>query len=182
MKTHPNDPCLDAILDLMDTQRAAVFAALGGLTEAQIWQRPASKEWSIGEILDHARKLTASTLALFQVTWPFEIIPGWMRRHRDYRIEIADPYRRPNFPMRAGWMWPPRKQPVPLATLRAEMEATHRKVRRFYETRKAGMLGNIYYYDPAVGLLNLIQALRVGLYHDQLHFDDVLCMAKEMTG
>ena len=79
--------------------------------------------------------------------------------------------------MHVGWMWPPRRVPVPLATLRAEMETTHRRVRRFYEAKEADVIGNIYYYDPAVGLLNLIQALRVGLYHDQLHFEDALKLA-----
>jgi hypothetical protein len=182
MPTHPNDPRLNAILGLMDSQREAVFAALVGLSEAQIWQRPSPKEWSIGEILDHSRKLIASTLVLFQILWPFEIWAGWLGRKRGYPVEIADPYRRPNFPMHVGWMWPPRRVPVPLATLRAEMEATHRKVRRFYETKGTAVLGNIYFYDPAVGLLNMIQALRVGIHHDQLHFDDVLRMAKERKG
>ena len=40
-------------LDLLDAQRKAVFAALDGLSEEQIWQRPAPKEWCIGEILSH---------------------------------------------------------------------------------------------------------------------------------
>lgn len=167
-------------LDLLDSQRDAVFAALEGLTEAQIWQRPAPKEWSIGEILDHSRKLIASSLVLFQLMWPMEFIPGWLWRKRSYPVKTADPYRRLNFPMHVGWMWPPRKDHVSPAILRAEMQETHRQVRRFYETHDPGILGNIYYYDPAVGLLNMIQALRVGIYHDQLHFEDVFKLAEAL--
>jgi hypothetical protein len=40
-------------LDLLDAQREIAFTALDGLTDLQLWQRPASKEWSISEILDH---------------------------------------------------------------------------------------------------------------------------------
>ncbi len=36
------------------------------------------------------------------------------------------------------------------------------------------MLGNVYLYDPVFGWCNLIVTLRIGIYHDQLHFDDVL--------
>jgi len=35
-------------LDLLDSQREVTFAALEGLTDAQIWQHPAPKEWSSG--------------------------------------------------------------------------------------------------------------------------------------
>jgi hypothetical protein len=42
------------------------------------------------------------------------------------------------------------------------------------------VLGNIYAYDPAVGVFNLIQALKVSVDHDQLHFDDVIKMAAKL--
>lgn len=35
-------------LDLLDSQRKAVFAVLDGLSEEQIWQRPAPNEWCEG--------------------------------------------------------------------------------------------------------------------------------------
>ncbi len=60
---------LPAYLDLLDSQREAAFAALNGLSESQIWQRPAPKEWSIGEILDHNYLLIASFLPLVRWTW-----------------------------------------------------------------------------------------------------------------
>jgi len=44
---------LSQYLVLMDSQRESAFATLEGLTDSQLWQRPAPKEWSIGEILDH---------------------------------------------------------------------------------------------------------------------------------
>jgi hypothetical protein len=39
------------------------------------------------------------------------------------------------------------------------------------------VLGNIYAYDPAIGVMNLITGLKVGIYHDQLHYDDLIEMA-----
>jgi len=35
------------------------------------------------------------------------------------------------------------------------------------------VLGNLYLYDPVFGWCNLIVTLRIGIYHDQLHYDDV---------
>lgn len=42
------------------------------------------------------------------------------------------------------------------------------------------MLGHIHAYDPAIGVVNLITALKVGIDHDQLHYDDVLQMASSL--
>ncbi|MCS6994242.1 MAG: DinB family protein [Anaerolineales bacterium] len=74
-----------AYLDLLDRQRKAAFATLNGLSESQIWQRPAPKAWSIGEILDHNYLLTASFLPLVRWTWQSF---GWHGRHKPYAIEI----------------------------------------------------------------------------------------------
>ena len=41
------------------------------------------------------------------------------------------------------------------------------------------MLGNLYLYDPWFGWCNLIVTLRIGIYHDQLHYDDVMKQALE---
>jgi hypothetical protein len=43
-----------------------------------------------------------------------------------------------------------------------------------YNGKDKDMLGNVYLYDPVFGWCNLIVTLRIGIYHDQLHFDDVL--------
>lgn len=61
-------------LQLMDSQRESAFTALDGLTDPQLWQRPAPKEWSIGEILDHNYLLTASMLPAVQWMWKLN---GW---------------------------------------------------------------------------------------------------------
>ena len=36
------------------------------------------------------------------------------------------------------------------------------------------MLEHIYFILPIFGIFNLIQALRVGMYHDQSHYEDVI--------
>ena len=61
-------------LNLLDAQRESVFAELDRLTDAQLWQRPAPKEWSIGEILDHNYLLFASTYPAVKWIWN---INGW---------------------------------------------------------------------------------------------------------
>jgi len=82
-----------------------------------------------------------------------------------------------------GFMWTPRhnpRKPVPLETLKSEVCALHAKTRRFYEGKDLDVLGNLYLYDPLFGWCNLIVTLRIGIYHDQLHFDDVFKQATQL--
>jgi len=167
-------------LDLLDTQRQAAFAALDGLSEEQIWQRHASKEWSAGEILSHTVRFLDSFLPGLRFMWRFFGWFGRLRRNRPYAVEIENPYRRSSFPMWTGFLWTPRhtpEKPIPLAELKAEVEAVHGLVRVFFTGKDPDVLGNIYAYDPAIGVMNLITGLKVGLYHDQLHYDDLIEMA-----
>jgi hypothetical protein len=176
-------PVIPAYLDLLDSQREAAFAALDGLDESQIWQRPAAGEWSIGEIIDHNILLLASAFPLFRLAWTFQGWYGRLRRQRPYPTEIDDVYRREGFPMSVGFLWTPRhnaRKPLPLAQLREKNRAMHARVRAFYTGKEEDVLGNIYQFDPAIGWLNLVTALRVGIYHDQLHFDDVFKLAKAL--
>jgi hypothetical protein len=39
-------------------------------------------------------------------------------------------------------------------------------------------LGHINLYDPVIGWINLVQALRVGADHDALHFRDIVTMVE----
>jgi hypothetical protein len=171
-------------LDQLDAQREAVFAALRNLTEAQIWQRPAPREWSIGEILSHTARFMRSFLPALRLMWRLFGWWGRRRRHRPYAVAIDNPYLRPNFPMWTGVLWKPRnnaEKPISRAELQAEVEAAHREVREFYAGKDPGVLGNIYAYDPAIGVVNLISGLKVCLDHDELHYDDVLKQAAALV-
>jgi hypothetical protein len=168
---------LSEYLDLMDSQREATFIILGGLTDAQLWQRPAPNEWSVGEILDHNYLLMASFYPAVQWIWKSLGWYGRLKRHRPYSTAIEDLYRSPKFPHWVGFMWTPRfnpRKPVPLEKLKAEIRDLHAKVRQFYEDKDEDLLGNLYLFDPLFGWCNLIVTLRIGIYHDQLHFDDVI--------
>jgi hypothetical protein len=170
-------------LDLLDRQREAAFDALEGLSESQIWQRPAPKEWSIGEIIDHNYLLINSFLPLVRWTWNTFGWWGWMRRRRPYAIEIDDVYHRKSFPMWVGFLWTPRhnpRKPVPLEMLKAETRELHAQIRAFYTGKDESVLGNLHLYDPIFGLINLIVTLRIGIYHDQLHFEDVFKLARTL--
>ena len=169
-------------LDLMDIQRESAFTGLEGLTDSQLWQRPAPKEWSIGEILDHNYLLFASFLPIVQWVWRLSGWYGRLRRNRPYQTEIEDLYRNPKFPHWVGFLWTPRfsmRKPVSLEMLKSEIRDLHTKLRKFYETRDENVLGNLYLYDPVFGWCNLIVTLRIGIYHDQLHFDDAFKQAAQ---
>jgi hypothetical protein len=165
---------------LLDAQREAMLAALDGLPEARIWQRPAPKEWCIGEILSHTERFFSSFLPGLSLIWTTLGWYGRLRRSRPYQTQIENVYQRPSFPMWTGFLWKPRhtpQAPVPLVTLQAEIEQAHRAVHAFYTGKDPAVLGNIHAYDPAIGVVNLITALKVGIDHDQLHYDDVIEMA-----
>lgn len=172
---------LSQILDLMDSQRVTAFEALEGLSDSRLWQRPAPKEWSIGEILDHNNRLYDTFYPLVTGMWKWFRWYGERKRMRPYSAEIADIYRSPGFPHWVGFLWPPKhtphKNPVSLMVLKAETEMTHARVRSFYEGKEPDLLGNLYLYDPIFGWCNLIITLRIGIYHDQLHYDDALKQA-----
>src|SRR5574341_261280 len=141
-------------LDLMDCQRAAAFDAMAGISDFQLWQRPVPKEWSIGEILDHNYRLTASFYPVVQWLWKLGSWYGLLRRNRPYQTEIEDLYRSPKFPHWVGFLWTPRhsrRKPVSLEMLKSETDGMHHKVRRFYENKAEDLLGNLYLYDPGFG-------------------------------
>jgi hypothetical protein len=164
-------------LDLIDAQRESAFTALEGLTDSRLWQRPAPKEWSVGEILDHNYLLFASTYPAVQWIWKLNNWYGRLRRQRPYQIAIEDLYRNPKFPQWVGFLWTPRynpRKPVSLEQLKSELRTLHTSIRKFYEGKDEDILGNLYLYDPLFGWCNLIVTLRIGIYHDQLHYDDVI--------
>jgi len=170
-------------LDLMDRQREAMVKELAGINDAYLWDCPQSGGWCIGEILDHTRVLNASSLPILRLAWFIGRGLAGVRRGKPYAVEIDDVYRRPDFPMNSGWMWPPKyspRQPAGLADLSRSLAQVHAQYRTFYALKNPDILGHITFFDPAIGRLNLIQALRVGLYHDQLHFEDALRLADEI--
>ncbi len=171
------------ILDLMARQRAELFSELAEITDEQLWFRAGPGEWSIGENIDHLRAIYASMLPWFQVAWVALSPLARLRRNRPYRVEIDNVYHRPGFPQKVGWMWPPRytpARPVPLNTLREGVEAIQARVHEFYSSKDPDLLGHVVLWDPAIGTLNLIQAIRVGVYHDEVHIDSIRAMMRAM--
>ena len=171
---------LSEYLDLMDSQRESIFMILDTLTDEQLWRRPAPKEWSIGEILDHNYLLMASSYPAVKWIWKLNSWYGRLRRSRPYETGIKDLYRDPKFPQWVGFLWTPRfnpRKPVSLEKLKVELRELHGSIRQFYEGRDEDVLGNLYLFDPLFGWCNLIVTLRIGIYHDQLHFDDVIKQA-----
>jgi len=178
-------PVIPTYLDLLDSQRETAFSALEGLSPDQIWQRPAPKEWCIGEMLNHAYLLNASAFPYVRFTWKTLRWYGERKRNRPYQNAMADRYRDGKFPMWVGFLWTPRykpSRPVSLDVLQQELRTLHGEIRDFYSGKYEDVLGNISIYDPYFGSLNLILTLRLGIYHDALHFEDVVNLAKQYNG
>ena len=176
------DNVVSRYLALMDLQRESAFAALDELTDSQFWQRPAPKEWSIGEILDHNYLLFASTYPVVRWIWRLNGWYGRLCKNRPYQTAIADLYRSPKFPQWVGFLWTPRyntRKPVSFEQLTSELRTLHADVRKFYVGKDEDILGNLYLYDPLFGWCNLIVTLRIGIYHDQLHYDDVIKQSQQ---
>jgi DinB family protein len=170
-------------LGLLDSQRESVITALDGITDAHLWQRPSPKEWSIGEILDHNYLVFASFYPAVQWMWKLAGWYGRRRRTRPYAVDVEDLYRNPKFPQWVGFIWTPRfntRKPVSFEQLKSELRTLHASVRQFYAGKDRDVLGNLYLYDPLFSWCNLIVTLRIGVYHDQLHYDDIIQQAAQL--
>ncbi len=160
-------------LELMDKQREDLFARIGDIESFQLWKRPGLDSWSMGEHLDHTRVLLRSFRHILAFLWPLLSPYGRLRRNRPYPEDIDDVYQRAGFPLKVGWLWSPRhsaKSPVPAEALHKKLMVEHQAVSDFYKAKKIDIMGNTYLYDPVVGRLNYIQALRTGVYHDEHHY------------
>lgn len=164
---------LEAHLALMHGQREALFAAIADVPEAALWARPNPKKWSAGEHLDHTRVLNRSFRRLFAAAWP--VLAPWARRRADrpYASDIDDVYERPSMPLWVGFLWPPQRtpeRPARLAELQRALQDEHEAIERVYADKPEPVLGHVVVWDPAIGRLNLIQGLRVGVHHDLHHY------------
>lgn len=173
---NPAHSALRTHIALMHRQREELGRQLSTLPGEMLWKQPEPHEWSVGENLDHMVVIYRSFFSLVQLTYSIGMPLARLRRKRPFQTDIDDVYHRPGFPQNVGWMWPPRhspRKPTTLDALMADMKATHDHVERIYTTKDPNLLGRITVWDPAIGSLNLIQVLRVGIYHDALHVDQI---------
>lgn len=164
---------IDEYLELMHHQREAIFERLADVPDAQLWQRPHPKKWSPGEHLDHTRVLNRCFRRLMQGLWPLLWPTATLLKKRPYPTTIDNVYARPNMPSRVGVLWPPYyrpERPTSLATLHRVLAEEHKRIARFYRGKDEQRLGNAFVWDPPIGRLNFIQALRVSVHHDQHHY------------
>jgi hypothetical protein len=163
-------------LETMDQQREQLFAALEDLSEDALWQPPGEKEWSIGENLDHLRVINSNNLTLYKITWILLFSLAKLRYDKPYDVDIDNVYKRSGFPLSKCWIWSAKftpEKPTSVDVLKVNLTNTYQAVRIFYTGKDPDYLGHVSMYDPATGWLNLIQALRVGLYHDELHINQI---------
>ena len=160
-------------LQRLDDQREALFRDLNTAPEAQLWSRPQPKKWSAGEHLDHTRVFNRFFRRVCLVLWPILLPIAKLRRGRAYATEIDNVYERPSMPTSVGVLWSPyyrSDRPTSVANLHRALAQEHGRLGDFFGDKVERLLGNAYLWDPAIGWLNYIQALRVGIYHDQHHY------------
>jgi len=156
---------------------------LEGLIDSQLWQRPAPKEWSIGEILDHNYLLVASMCPIVKWIWRWNGWYGRLRRNRPYQTEIEDLYRSPKFPHWVGFLWTPRhntRKPLPSESLKTETRTLHADICKYYEGKDQDVLGNLYLYDPFFGRCNLIVTLRIAIMPPVANCAFLLCEKRNL--
>jgi hypothetical protein len=177
-----NNPVIPHYLNLLDAQREAAFTYLDKIDRLTLWRRPQPEAWSMGEHIDHASVLLHSFRRILRAVWPLALPYARLRQTRPYPNDIDDVYERPNFPLSVGWMWPPEynaERPAPLGALYDKTVREHQAIRAFFTDKDEPTLGNVYLYDPVVGWLNMLQALRVGAHHDEHHFRQVRQIADD---
>jgi hypothetical protein len=174
---------LNAHLGLMHSQYKDLLDALGDIPADILWKKPSKEAWSIGENLDHLRVIYNSWMGFIRASWFFFKPLAQLRRNQPFETEIDNVYRRPGFPQKVGWIWPPKytpSHPAPYDLLKQNLAGEYRKVEEFYLGRDALLLGHVPLSDPAIGTANLIQALRVAVYHDEMHIEQILLTRKEV--
>jgi len=183
MNSNPQRGIINTYLEQMDAQREALIRELDGITPEQLWLRPAPGEWSIGEILNHTVLLIRSTFPLVTFAWCWFRWTGSLFKNAPYKTAMQDPYRKRNFPHWFSFPWKPKytpEHPVPLSVLLEEMRQIHSTIRAFYQGKDQAQLGHVYLFDPLFGFINLILTLQIGLYHDQLHYEDIIKQARAL--
>jgi hypothetical protein len=170
-----SDP-IQAYLALMDAQAASFFSTLPSIAGDVLWRRPLQDGWSPGENLSHVAVVQHFFRHLNSVLWPIASLPARARPGRRIETAIDDVYARPDFPHATGRFWPPEyspRRPASLDTLFRAISVEHQLVRAFYEKRNPALLGRALLYFPAIGWINYIQPLRIAVFHDAHHFDEI---------
>lgn len=173
---------IESYLNLLDDQREAIFSEMSLIPDAVLWYRPGPKVWSIDEHLDHTSVINCCGRRLKMAYFPLASVFARMFRHRPYQAELDNDYKRPEFPMNVGWIWPPKytpKRQVSVGFLHDALRKEHAVCRRFYTTHDEQFLGHVVLIDPflyyrvKLGALNLVQCLRMQAYHDAHHFERI---------
>ena len=61
-------------------------------------------------------------------------------------------------------------RPASLVELERALAEEHDAIALFYTDKPEPLLGHVAIWDPAIGPLNMLQVLRVGVHHDQHHY------------
>lgn len=175
---------IQATLERFETQRREAFEQFEDMTMSLFWLRPRPEKWSIGENIEHAQVLTRFTRRLLRAFYPLLIPVAQIRRTKPYETVTENPYVRPNFPRRLGFIWPPTHHaldPISPAEVWLAFDEEQALLQRFLADKDEAMLGHMRLWDPVIGSLNFIQWLDVAAHHEAHHFEIALRIHRDFS-
>ncbi len=133
----------------------------------------------LGAVAAHLERMHTQRVALFDALadvaehrlWERPTQKKWSPgEHLDHTRVLNACFRRllsAAWPVVSPW---PALQPSALRRLERALATEHDAIARFYASKPERALGHVTVWDPAIGRLNLVQVLRVGVHHDQHHY------------
>jgi hypothetical protein len=163
---------IDAIWNDMQHVRSRVLAEVDGLTQAQADWRPASNEWSVGEILNHLTiaethtgKLTTKLVREAEATGSIGLYPADTARFEAVPDTGGEPAQAPPA------VWPEHGRP--LSQLVSDMKAVRERSRQSIEKISTLDPRRLLFKHLRFGDLNVAQWWMLQAQHDGLHLKQI---------
>ncbi|HEU5322507.1 MAG TPA: DinB family protein [Methylomirabilota bacterium] len=159
---------IDALWSELQAVRADVLAEVAGLAQRQADWRPAEKEWSVGEVLDHLAIVEVGTgkltSKLLKAAGPEGVFPPDL----DELPALPDV---PSSMEAPALVWPQHGQPIGelLDTLRATRERSRQSVERLAGCDPRSLVFKHF----RLGDLDLLQWWRLVARHDRIHLAQI---------
>ena len=155
----------------MEAQRQPIQVAAEALSPEAVWARPEAERWSIGENLQHLKKMMGLFRRVSRVALVMERPLARVRHGRPFPIQARNVFsgraRRAPFPIR-----PRRPATAQTSTaLMQDLERETHELMRLLRGEEEAVLGHVWLWDPVMGRQNLIQVVHLLALPEEHHFD-----------
>src|SRR2546429_4971107 len=159
---------IQALWENLEAARAEVLREVVGLSQRQTDWRPAEKEWSVGEVIDH---LTIAEIATGKLTTKLTkeaaaggapaVFPHDVTEFAALPISVSEAANAPES------VWPTHGKP--LAELLATLKATRERSRQSFDRLAICDPRALRFKHVRLGDLDLAQWWRLAAEHDRVH-------------